>query len=159
MNILRFTSSDKICICLSNIILFYIVAVCGFYLGMSVDYHNYTIPNEHIRASNTLYDRPAWHGRLNEISCWIGSGAAPWIQADIGHQTNISGVVTQGDGGIYNAHWVTKIKVSTFSLSTNDTEVFVEDGNGNVIVSLMYRNEACDFCDIIKMNKRRELIS
>ena len=79
---------------------------------------------------------PARDARLNGVSCWRGAGTAPWIQADIGHQTNISGVVTQGDGGVGHEHWVTKIKVSTFLMSTNDAEVFVADGDGNVIVSI-----------------------
>ena len=59
----------------------------------------------------------------------------PWVQADIGYQTYVSGVVTQGDGGDGGDDWISSIKVSTFLMSTNDEEVFVKDGQGEVIVS------------------------
>ena len=101
-----------------------------------------TIPDENIQASSTAgsFSR-AWHARLNGKYCWFGAytDTRPWIQADIGCQTNVSGVVTQGNGGhTYlpdDNVWVTSILVSTFSLSTNDTEVFVADEQGTFTVS------------------------
>ena len=141
----------------------HVIAVCGFYLGMTDGYYMYqnSIPDGNIIASSSSSNYPAWYARLNGESCWVGSGSiTPWIQADIGHQTNISGVVTQGDGGVGSEHWITKIKVSTFSLSTDDTEVFVKDGDGNVIVSITDESLCrCDFCNMIKVNRRRATVA
>ena len=106
------------------------------------------ISNENIRASSLWLNeegvnaRPAWHARLNGKSCWIGTGTTAWIQADIGYQTYASGVVTQGDGGVGGKNgypdWVTSIKVSTFSVSSNDKEVFIKDDKGNDIKVMVY---------------------
>ena len=51
-------------------------------------------------------------------------------------------MVTQGDGGIgsgITADWVTSLKVSTFIMSTNDPEVFVADGTGDVKVRVLFK--------------------
>ena len=102
-------------------------SVCESPLGMK----NGDIPNDNIQASSTTDSNyhPAWYARLNGGSCWSGSGATAWIQADIGYQTFVSGVVTQGDGRVGDPHWVTFISVSTFPVTSNDqeTEVFVND--------------------------------
>ena len=94
------------------------------------------IPDASIQASSTVDSiyHPAWHARLNGDSCWSGRGATAWIQADIGYQTYVSGVVTQGDGRVGDPHWVTSIKVSTFLFSTDDTEVFIKDYMGDIKV-------------------------
>lgn len=88
------------------------------------------IPDENIQASSTKWpsDHPAWRARLNGNSYWVGEGEQPWIQADVGYQSYVSGVMTQGDGGVGDyPDWVTSIKVSTFSVNTNDTEVFIKN--------------------------------
>ena len=114
--------------------------VCDEYLGME----NGSIPDESIKASsecinsnrNKGYARQA---RLNGISWWRAHGTIdkPWIQADIGYQTYVSGVVTQGDGNVGGdkPDWVSTLKVSTF-MSTTDPEVFVQYSNGTEIVSI-----------------------
>ena len=104
------------------------------------------IPDVNIQASNYYTDREPWRGRLNGLSFWSCEGRflAPWIQADIGYQTNVSGVITQGDGGdMYTngrdgttVDWVTSLKVSTFLMSDSDQEAFVTDEEGNIKVSV-----------------------
>ena len=109
--------------------------VCEFPLGME----NGDIPDGNIQASSAYYPGyPEWHARLNGGSCWSARGATSWIQADIGYQTYVSGVVTQGDGRVGDPHWVTLIKVSTFPLSSNNenTEFFIKEANGTHIVSI-----------------------
>jgi len=99
-------------------------------LGME----NGDIPNENIQASS-IYDSnyAAWNARINGLSPWVaGNEDNAWIQADIGYQTFVSGVVTQGGGRIHR--WVTSMKVSTFATSTEDTEVFVTNELGDVMV-------------------------
>ena len=97
------------------------------------------IPDENIKASGTLNNWHAWKGRLNGEKFWAENGnkVEPWIQADIGYQTKVSGVITQGDGNQQDntPDWVTTLKVSTFKNSTNEVEEFVKDANGNVTVS------------------------
>ena len=120
----------------------YHFAVCGFYLGVSEGYRN-LIPQENIKASSTEYEsyHQPWLARLNGQSFWAGSrsDSTPWIQADLGYSTNVSGVVTQGDGRDIPDQslpdWVTSIKVSTLLASTNDAEVFIKDEAGIDIVS------------------------
>ncbi|XP_072016512.1 lactadherin-like [Amphiura filiformis] len=99
---------------------------------------NNDIPDENIRASSESNsgNYQARLGRLNDPSCWAaltGQTGTIWIQADIGYQTHVSGVITQGDGGIGSPDWVTTFKVSTF-LTTGANEVFLEDQNGDAIV-------------------------
>ena len=102
---------------------------------------NGDIPNENIQASGELDDFPASDGRLNGPSnwSWHGDRPPPWIQADIGYQTHISGVITQGDGGRSNnpiyIDWLTSLKISTFEMSSYDVEVFVTDEDGIVKVN------------------------
>ena len=96
------------------------------------------IPDANIQAIASSIDFPARNGRLSSLPPWSvrGSESNPWIQADMGYQTYVSGVVTQGDGGFGNyANWVTTLKVSTFAVNTNDEEEFVTDDYGQVKVS------------------------
>ena len=104
------------------------------------------IPNGNIEAScyYSYTERTPKEGRLNGLSFWACGGhvIAPWIQADIGYQTYVSGVITQGDGGNgtngrggASRDWVTSLKVSTFTMSTDDQEEFVTDEEGNIVVS------------------------
>ena len=101
---------------------------------------NNDIPDGNIKASSTSdpdINQP-FNARLNGLSCWAGlkGEISPWIQADIGYQTSVSGVVTQGGGGTgNNLHWVTSFNVSTFSMSVSDTEVFIKNEDGTPIVS------------------------
>ena len=107
---------------------------------------NGDIPDENIEAYGTTSrcfptadDCKPQQARLNGLKSWIGDSLQQppfvWIQADIGYQTSVSGVVTQGNGNTINIDWVSSIKVSTFSTSTDDEEVFVKDEQGEVIVS------------------------
>ena len=106
---------------------------------------NGDIPDDNIKASNVdSYNGETFHAfkaRLNsETFAWIikGSiGSMPWIQADIGYQTCVTGVITQGDGRTENnPDWITKLKVSTFISTTDDSaEVFIEE-NGAPKVSI-----------------------
>ena len=101
---------------------------------------DYGIPNENINASTVYRNKYPWRGRLNwEHHYWAPRSddkhdSNQWIQADIGYQTNVFGVITQG-GGDGNQHWVTSIKVSTFLASTSDEEIFIKDENENQKVS------------------------
>ena len=64
------------------------------------------------------------------------SDSQPWIQADIGYQTHISGVVTQGEGDHGgDSDWIKSIKVSTFYMTTSDEEIFVKDLGGEIKVN------------------------
>ena len=93
------------------------------------------IPDGNIRASSGHSNFPARSARLNAASAWKALYEdEPWIQADIGYQTYISGIVIQGGG---YTDWVTSFKVSTFSISNNDSEMFITDESGNVFVSLL----------------------
>ena len=118
-------------------------SVCKDSLGME----DGDIPDENIRASSqiTTFDLFAWMGRLNGNATWSAarSDSQPWIQADIGYQTNISGVVTQGDGGVggdSTPDWVTTLKVSTFVTGPSgvDEEIFVKNENGEVMVNISF---------------------
>ena len=98
--------------------------MCLEYLGME----NGDIPDANIQASSVWSSsQPAHNGRLNKASGhgWLGGWGdnQPWIQADIGYQTYVSGVATQGatDG------WVTSFKVSTFYMTTTDEEIYVSE--------------------------------
>ncbi|XP_072017305.1 neuropilin-1a-like [Amphiura filiformis] len=108
--------------------------VCIDDLGME----NGGIPDANIQASSEWSSGwAATKGRLNDPSSWYAaeSQIGPiWIQADIGYQTYVSGVKTQGDEDttVYYADWVTSFNVSTF-VTTGANEVFVTDQNGNAI--------------------------
>ena len=106
---------------------------------------NGDIVDENIMASSEFkYDSKTFFAhlaRLNEPSTWVAYSHQPWIQADIGYQTYVSGVITQGAGEVGRdsgyAEWVSSIKLSTFSMNTtNDEEVFVKNSNGEVKVIL-----------------------
>ena len=109
--------------------------VCSEKLGVENSY----IPNENIQASNDYRGFEPWKARLNGEGFWAAAGnlVKPWIQADLGYQTRVSGVITQGDGGIgtgVTEDWVTSLKVST-KMTPQDDEVFVtEDGTVKVSV-------------------------
>ena len=99
---------------------------------------NGDIPDVNIVASSELHGNYAWQARLNyRLHTWGAEGnQQPWIQADIGYQTYVSGVVTQGDGkGDGGDDYVSSIKVSTFLMSSSNEEVYVKDGEGKLIVS------------------------
>ena len=88
------------------------------------------IPDANIRASSepSHSSRAARNARLYGAEYWypLSWDNERWIQADIGYQTYVSGVATQGGGG---SSWVTSYKVSSFYVTTADDEVFVsEDG-------------------------------
>ena len=98
------------------------------------------IPDANIQAIASTYSSlPAINGRLDSQLPWTVPGPVsnPWIQADIGYQTYVSGVVTQGDGGYLVPSWVTTVKVSTFEANTYDVEEFITDDNGQVKVSVV----------------------
>ena len=102
---------------------------------------NGDIANENIKASSKYSDNfSSERARLNGNSFWVAaaSDTQPWIQADIGYQTYVSGVVTQGEGitSDNEIDWVTSIKVSTFCMAGIDGEVFVKDANGTAKVSI-----------------------
>ena len=104
---------------------------------------NGDILNGMIKASEVSSNFYAHLARLNSIEyAWLeeGSGGSmPWIQADIGYQTSVTGIITQGDS-VDTTHrdWFTKLKISTFidtPTTTSYTEVFIEE-NGAPKVSL-----------------------
>ena len=103
---------------------------------------NGDINDENIQASSYQnydgYTFYGFYGRLHGNDYWWASldEEAPWLQADIGYPTNITGVVTQGDGGGGSKDdWVTSLKVSTFSQNTSDEEIFIKNENGTDMVS------------------------
>ena len=103
---------------------------CDDKLGME----NGDIPNKNIKASSKYGPNyPAQYARLNgEKGGWFAAQEdnQPWIQADIGYQTYVSGVVTEGFVGNYP----TSFKVSTF-LSSDDEELFVKSASGEIKVN------------------------
>ena len=94
---------------------------------------NGNIPGSNIKAMSQFQTRKAPKARLNGPSHWgtRGSTIEPWIQADIGYQTDVIGVITQGSN---ETNWIETMKVSTFKMTIDDVEVFVKDQNGNVKV-------------------------
>ena len=97
------------------------------------------IPDENIKASSVY--SPAFsasNARLNkDYKSWYAATAdsQPWIQADIGYQTKVSGIITQG----HFVSYPTTFKVSTFLSSINDDEVFVKTTSGKVKVNINWR--------------------
>ena len=106
-------------------------SACRNYLGM----RNGNIPDINIQASSESSSYPAHMGRLNGASFWYPQSwdNERWIQADIGYQTYVSGVATQGAGRWDN--WVASFKVSTFYMTTADDETFVSEDRGIARVS------------------------
>ena len=92
---------------------------------------NENIPDANIQASAIHSSAfPAHNGRLNALPYgWLAplSANQPWIQADLGYQTYVSGVATQGDP-IHG--WVTSFKVSTFKMTTANDEIYVSETGG-----------------------------
>ena len=125
--------------------------VCGEKLGME----NSDIPNGNIQASNHNRGFEPWKARLNGEGTWAADGSLvdPWIEADVGNQTYVSGVITQGDGGIGNGKsedWVTSLKVST-KMTPHDGEVHVfvtEDGTVKVSF-ITLKTYSCFDCQYI----------
>ena len=101
---------------------------------------NDDIPNEGVHTSSSESCCRAWKARLNGPNKWSApaSEVEPWIQADINYQTYVSGVLTQGDGdaGSKAGDWITSFNVSTFLVNSDSVQMFVQDDNGNVLVSL-----------------------
>ena len=102
---------------------------------------NGDIVDENIMASSEFSPPKAfkpWKARLNGDFKWMASSSdsQPWIQADIGYQTHVSGVVTQGEGDhVGDSDWIKSIKVSTFYMTTSDEEIFVKDLGGEIKVN------------------------
>ena len=96
---------------------------------------NGAIPDESIRASayrtgGRDVDFVPALGRLNGSLYWstAGSEVEPWIQADIGYQTYVSGIITQACGDNNYPCYTATLKVSTYA--TNDTSSegeFIQD--------------------------------
>ena len=99
---------------------------------------NGDIPDSNIQASHG-----SSKGRLNGSPFHSIVTGKPWVEADIGYRTCVSGVVTQGDGHSGTAaDWVTLFLVST-SQCSNTTQVFVKE-NGQAKVSWI--RFSCFFC-------------
>ena len=100
---------------------------------------NGDIPDINIQAlSYYTSNYYAHYGRLNGGKFWYTrSSTKPWIQADIGYQTYVSGVATQG-GGSSGCCWVTSFRVSTFYMTTDDNEIYVSDYRGKAKVNMSY---------------------
>ena len=97
---------------------------------------NGDIPDGSILASAA--NEYARYARLNDDKRWSvpASEVAPWIQADIQYQTYVSGVLTQGDGDLFDlfGDWIMSFKVSTFPVDVKSEQKFVPDENGNDMV-------------------------
>ena len=119
-----------------NNVLFFPCVGNDEYLGTE----NGDIPDANIMASDGNQK-----GRLNTPHPFektpgeITSGNDPWIQADIGYQTCVSGVRTQGDGesGVI-ADWVTSFWVSTFQTNTTSTQVFIKENGVNKVSEILF---------------------
>ena len=123
--------------------------VCSEKLGVE----NGDIPDGNISASDHITKYEPWKARLNGegFGACYGYDVEPWIQADVGNQIHVSGVITQGDGGIGSGNtedWVTSLKVST-KMTPHDDEVFVTE-NGTVKVSVItLKTYTCFDCQYI----------
>ena len=111
---------------------------------------NGDIPNENIQASSYNERFEPWKARLNGEDFWSrdGSVAEPWIEADVGYQTNVTGVITQGDGGIgagATEDWVTSLKVST-KIAPEDDEVFVTKDSTVKVSVITLKTNTCFKC-------------
>ncbi|XP_072048369.1 lactadherin-like isoform X2 [Amphiura filiformis] len=110
-------------------------SVCSDPLGMNND----DIRDGDIKASAALVSYEAVHARLDGNGAWVAPGGTPfllayktqWIEANIGYQTHVSGIITQGDAAVFKTigSWVSSFKVSYF-LSVNGNEMFVMDQSG-----------------------------
>jgi len=114
--------------------------------------NDYSILDDNLKASADRDERDATYARLdrnkNNLRSWaaFGSEVEPWVQADLGYQTSVSGIITQGCGHPAYSCWVTSVKVSYFVYSDTGDELFVEDPqtgepmvrlNNNILVSII----------------------
>lgn len=98
---------------------------------------NGDIIDSNIMASHNGHVKGRLHGQCWFVSITISD---PWIQADIGSQTCVSGVATQGDpdSGEY-ADWVSSFWVSTFRDGPTSPQIFVkENGQNKVRIYLLF---------------------
>ena len=102
---------------------------------------NGDIPDKNIKASS--YNSEYFHVRYARLNgnggkIWAAepSDKERWIQADIGYQTHVSGVITQGLVHSNMVLFVNSVMVSTFLSSINDEELFVEDASGKAKVNI-----------------------
>ena len=129
----------------------YLFSPCEGDANQTLGMENGDIPDANIMVSDGNQK-----GRLNtpnpvELTpSQITNGNDPWIQADIGYQTCVSGVVTQGDGeGGADEDWVTSFWVSSFQTSTTSTQVFIKENGENkaslILFSLIviYLGDSC----------------
>ena len=105
------------------------------------------IPDGSITASHSGHLK----GRLYGPGWYVASGITdPWIQADIGYQTCVSGVVTQGDGQSgSSADWVSSFWVSTFQTSTTSTPVFIKENGVNKVGLILFFADCHYFVQVI----------
>ena len=120
----------------------YFCLACYEYLGVS---DSNMIPDSNIQASSfSASDRLPEYARLNGFSHWQSnqSDSKPWIQADLGYQTQVSGVVTQGDGGIGgpSIDFIKSFSVSTFLEKTSDPEMYVKESGSRKVCRVYYHN-------------------
>ena len=95
--------------------------------------------NSDIPDANIMASQGNEKGRLNaQIPFYLSRALSdPWVQANIGYQTCVSGLVTQGDGGHSGADdWVTSFWVSTYQVDLTSTQTFIKE-NGQNKVSLI----------------------
>ena len=89
---------------------------------------NGDIPDENIHASSVNEYFYAWKGRLNRQFGWspdeVTEDNPPWIQADIGYVTRVTGVIIQG-GAEHQDFWVTSVEISTSYGISNYSDGFV----------------------------------
>ena len=103
--------------------------MCGLPLGME----DGSIPDSNITASTTHGHCSTSNGRLNNLGgngkagAWCaasGDRQAPWFQVDLGEQTQVEGVITQGRSDA-NQH------VTAYQVQYSDDETdwqYVTDG-------------------------------
>ena len=102
------------------------------YLGME----NGDIPDANIMVSHGNQKGRLHSAHEFEITPSVTN---PFIQVDIGYQTYVSGVVTQGDGDSGTAgDWVTSFWVSTFQNSTASTQVFIKENGENKVSLILF---------------------
>ena len=89
------------------------------------------IPNGNIRASSYYNNHYPYYARLDGYGFWkVFDSRSPWIQADIGYQTYVTGVATQGVGSAR----VTSFAVAAFLKTTSDDPILVsEPGRTNKV--------------------------
>ena len=97
------------------------------YLGIqNGDIPDANIQASHVSSKGRLCSRSPFHKHVT---------GNPWIQANIGYQTRVSGVVTQGDGQ-RDGDWVTSFWVSTSPTSSANALIYIQE-NGQRKVSVI----------------------